>query len=131
MWEQRDEQLDHLPGHILLDLARNESASRAWRKAAVVIMLKKNFPQSAHPDLATLAAEIRAEEDAVREVEGVVEGAIEGELPEFATPSAFQLHATSSSVAMPSGGGVFAASVTTASLQGVEVVQNMDETNGE
>lgn len=81
MSETRD-QLKHLPGQILRDLARNESASREWRKAAVALMIEKGYPEVWHPDLLLLMAEVKAELEAKDEVAAVVEGAIEGELPQ-------------------------------------------------
>ena len=75
-----DNELAAMPGHILFDLARNECASREWRKAAAKLLLDKGFHQAAHPDLAFLVAEIRSERTAETEVEAVVEAAIEGEI---------------------------------------------------
>lgn len=104
MFDQREEQLGHFPAQILLDLARNEAASHEWRKAAVQLLLDKNYPQANHPDLAVLMLEIRSEGTAKDDVESVVESAIEGEIVNHGAPSA---------------------SVTTKSLQGDEVVNNI------
>jgi len=73
--------LDVLPAHILLDLARNESASYEWKKAAVRLMRKKGYDkQASHPELAWLVREIEKDEQAEQEVIAVVESAIEGDL---------------------------------------------------
>jgi|SRR5580693_654566 hypothetical protein len=78
MFDQRDAHLGHLPGEILRDMARNESAPKEWRKAAVQIMLDKKIPYTSHPDIAWLVQEIQAESEARDEVESIVETAIEG-----------------------------------------------------
>lgn len=100
MYEQREAHLGNLPPQILLDLARNEAATREWRKAAVQLLLDHNFPQAAHPDLATLVMEINNEHTAKHDVQAVVESAIEEELP-------------------------FAASVTTRSLVHDDIIDNV------
>lgn len=76
------QQLQHLPGQILRDLARNDSAQHSWRKAAVQLMLEKGYPEASHPDLVWLVQEVKAEMDVKQEVEAIVESAIEQELPE-------------------------------------------------
>lgn len=106
LFEQRDAHLGHLPEQILFDLARNEAASRDWRKAAVEIMLDKNFPKVNHPELAFFVQEIRQERAARQDVEAAVESAIEAPLPEASTPRA---------------------SVTTASLQQPDVIRNAEK----
>lgn len=100
MYEQREAHLGNLPPQILLDLARNEAATREWRKAAVQLLLDHNFSQAAHPDLATLVMEINNEHTAKHDVQAVVESAIEEELP-------------------------FAASVTTRSLVHDDIIDNV------
>ena len=82
LFAQRDTHLGGLPGHVLLDLARNESAPREWRKAAVELLLDKGFAQANHPELTAVVMEIRAERKAKEEVVAVVETAIETELPQ-------------------------------------------------
>jgi|SRR5581483_5334152 len=96
IYEQRHEQFGHLPQQVLLDLARNEGATREMRRAAVEIMMEKGFNVS-HPDLALLVLEIKSAQDAKQEVEAIAETAVEGELEAEQT-------------------GPFKASVTTASL---------------
>jgi hypothetical protein len=75
----RDRTLAQLPSSILFDLARNESASREWRKAAVELMLDKNLPHVGSIELALLVHEIQLERMAKKEVAAVVESAIEEE----------------------------------------------------
>lgn len=77
----QDSLLDSLPASILLDLARNESATPSWRKAATKFLIKKGYPQAQHPELRWLVHEIEEEERAEKEVVAVVEAAIEQELP--------------------------------------------------
>lgn len=84
-----------LPGDVLLSLARNESASREMRKAAVKLMLQNKFPQYKHPELSVFVFELQRENDAEVEVESIVESAIEAEIPgplkaSFTTASMFQ-----------------------------------------
>lgn len=92
MFEQRAEHIGHLPAQILLDLARNEAATREWRKAAVELLIDKGFPQANHPDLTGLVMEIRAERAAKQEVEAVVETAIEEEVAPFDDSNDNELH---------------------------------------
>ena len=75
-----NETLDPLPASILLDVARNESASYEWRKAAVRLMRKKGYKQAEHPELILFVREIEKDEQAEQEVIAVVESAIEGDL---------------------------------------------------
>lgn len=82
MNDRQTRELDPLPGHILLSLARNESASREWRKAAVELMLDKGYKEANHPDLNMILLEIQGERRARQEVEAVVESAAESELPD-------------------------------------------------
>jgi len=79
-YEQRKEQFDHLPGGILLDLAKNENAEWRWRKAAVEIMLDHKFPEANRSEISDLLREVLADRTAKSEVEDVVETAIEGPL---------------------------------------------------
>jgi len=74
--------LDPLPAHILFDIARNESATAEWRKAAVKLLRKKGYRQAQHPELVFIVRELEKEEQAEKEVIAVVESAIEEELPE-------------------------------------------------
>jgi hypothetical protein len=71
------DEIKNYPGHVLLDIARNGSASREWRKAAVEFLIDNKFPQVKHPELAAIVMEIQAEREARGEVEAVVESAIE------------------------------------------------------
>jgi hypothetical protein len=71
-----------LPAHILLDIARNPSQSREWRKAAVKLLVKNNYPQANHPELSSLVLDIKAERVAEDEVEAVVESAVESQISE-------------------------------------------------
>ena len=72
----------HLTGEVLRDLARNESASREMRKAAVEILMDKNHPFAGHPELRLYVLEIQAEREAKKEVEAQVEAQIEHAEPE-------------------------------------------------
>lgn len=81
LYDQRAEQIGHLPAQILLDLARNEAANRDWRKAAVQFLLDGKHPQAGHPELAGFVAEIQQEKTASNDVQAVVEAAIEDEFP--------------------------------------------------
>lgn len=76
-YEQRHEQLGHLPGDILLSIATNESAEPRWRKAAVELMLELKHPQVNKPEIAPLLAEVKKDRYAKDEVIDVVETAIE------------------------------------------------------
>lgn len=82
LWDQREAQFGHMPGHILRDLARNDSTPHMWRKAVVQIMLDKGYPEAGHPELAKFVDEIREEQSARDEVIAIVESAIEGPLPD-------------------------------------------------
>lgn len=75
--KQTKESISHLPGHILLDLARNESAPRAMRKAAVELLIANNFPQAKHPEVRLFLLEIEDENKARAEVQDIVETAAE------------------------------------------------------
>jgi hypothetical protein len=77
MYDQRDVHLGHLPGPILRDIARNDSAPREWRRAAVELMLDRKCPEVNHPDLAELLREVKAQREAKDEVQSIVESAIE------------------------------------------------------
>ncbi len=111
-FEQRDAHLGHLPGPILRDIARNDAAPREWRKAAIELMLEKNFPEVNHPDLRGLLQEVKSEREAKDEVQSIVESAIEGPLD--------QVFRSSGSENVPTG--PFQASFTTKSLNQDEVV---------
>lgn len=103
------EQIQEMPGQVLFSLARNESATPEFRKAATAILLDKGFPQAHHPDLVLIVLDIQKEREARHEVEAIVESAIEGEIPSAAV------------VPAPTP---FRASVTTASMQLDTIVQN-------
>src|ERR1700733_10949957 len=75
------EQIQHLPDHILLSVARNPSSSREFSKAAVKLLVDMKSRHVGHPDLQMLVAEIRRESEAQTEVEAIVESAIEQEIP--------------------------------------------------
>lgn len=74
------ELIAHLPGDILLALARNESAAREMRKAAVKLMMENEFFQYKHAELVSFVDEIKRETEAKDEVEAIVETAIESEI---------------------------------------------------
>jgi hypothetical protein len=95
------EQISHLPGEVLFSLARNESASLDFRKAAIQLMLEKDCRQVNAPELALLVSEVKRGQDAKLEVEAIVESAIEQEIP-----------------------GPFRASVTTKTMQQPDFIRN-------
>lgn len=76
------EQIAHLAESTLFDLARNESASVEFRRAAVGIMLDKGYKKAGHPELGLILAEIKKEREARGEVEAIVESAIESPIPQ-------------------------------------------------
>lgn len=91
MFSQDQTQLDqisHLPGDILLSLARNESVTKEMRKAAVRLMMQNGFPQYKHPELISFVIELELESAAHDEVEAIVETAIESQIPS-ATQASF------------------------------------------
>lgn len=132
LYEQREAHLGMLSGDALRDIARNESAPYRWRKAAVKMMLEKNFPQVKHPDLYLLVMDVKADQEAHSEVESVVESAIESQIPtlgkqvvdaakvEFHTkevPATLPAHSGSVLVVKPEEPKELKASVTTKTLQ--------------
>ena len=76
-----DLNLDGMPANILFDIARNPSASREYRKAAIRLMLKHGYQKTDHPDLFLVKQEVEAEMAAEQEVTDIVEQAIEEPLP--------------------------------------------------
>lgn len=58
-WEDRYEQLSGLGEEQLLSLARNESASVAFRSLAVEILLTKGSKAVNHPELGGFLAELQ------------------------------------------------------------------------
>lgn len=86
MFEQRYEHIGHLPGPILRDIARNESAPREWRKAAIELMLDKGCPEANHPDFLSLLLEVKSQREAKDEVQSIVESAIEAPLDDAPGP---------------------------------------------
>lgn len=66
-----------LTPEVLRDIARNDSASRSWKKAAIKFLMDRNHRFQHHPDLRELREEIIEEQEAEREVQAVVESAIE------------------------------------------------------
>lgn len=72
--------LQNLTPEVLRDIARNESATREWRKAATKFLLDRKHPFANHPDVRELLAEILKEREAEQEVKAIVESAIEAPL---------------------------------------------------
>lgn len=66
-----------LPPQVLFDLARNESATREWRKAAVALLMETGDRRASHPELRELRLEITAEKTAKEEVVHQIRAAIE------------------------------------------------------
>jgi hypothetical protein len=50
-WEDRWEQLGHLPEHTLYDLVRNQSAPTAFRTTAAEIMVMKGMSKANDPEV--------------------------------------------------------------------------------
>jgi len=72
------EDLAHQPEFVLLSIARNQSASPEYRKAAVEHLLEKGYTREAnHPDIDMLVAQVRREREAKDEVQSIVEAATE------------------------------------------------------
>lgn len=69
--------IGNLTPEVLRDIARNESAAREWRKAAVKFLLDRGHEYANHRDLSEILAEIKSEREAEDEVRAVVESAIE------------------------------------------------------
>lgn len=104
------EAVSHLSGEILFSLARNTSASKEYRKAAVELLIDRNHYQANDSELVWLKMEIEKERAAREEVQDVVETAIEAPITSVQTVQA------------PTG--ALQASVTTATLFEPEIVQN-------
>lgn len=66
-----------LTPEVLRDIARNEAASREWRKAAVKFLLTRGHIFVNHHDFSELLAEIKSEQEAELEVQAIVESATE------------------------------------------------------
>lgn len=81
----KDFVLPQLPPNILLDIARNESADRTWRKAATKLLLEGGHKEARNIELAWFVKEIEQEAAAEKEVVAVVEAAIEEEFPSRGT----------------------------------------------
>jgi hypothetical protein len=81
-WEKSEQTnaeitLGPLTSEVLRDIARNESSSRPWRKAAVKFLVKRSHPYQCHPDFRELLEEIKEEQEAEKEVQAIVESAVE------------------------------------------------------
>lgn len=75
------EDLDNQPEFVLLSIARNQSASPAYRKAAVEHLIEKGYEREVkHPDIEMLVAQVRQEHVAKDEVQAIVESAVEAPL---------------------------------------------------
>jgi hypothetical protein len=111
------EQIQHLPQEILLSLARNPSADRAFAKAAVKLLIQMKSRYADHPELALTAAEIRRESEAETEVEAIVESATEQEIPKSKQPATNYRYT-------PASDGALRASVTTKTMFQEPVIRN-------
>lgn len=69
--------LEPLTSEVLRDIARNDSAPRPWRKAAVKFLMARKHSYQNHPDFRELVEEIKDEESAEIEVKAIVESAVE------------------------------------------------------
>jgi hypothetical protein len=61
IWDDRFEHLQHLPPFVLLNLARNESATRDYRRFAVELLVNKKSELVKHPDVAPFLLELKVE----------------------------------------------------------------------
>lgn len=75
--EKIEDLVSKLPAQVLFDLARNESASKEYRKAAVRLLIDGGHRQAEHPELRELVLEIKAEKTAEHEVLEIAARAIE------------------------------------------------------
>ncbi len=75
----RDSVIGPMPEDTLLAVARNESASHDWRKAATKLLMQRGSRLAKHAELVWFVREIEKEELAEREVVAVVEAATEEE----------------------------------------------------
>ncbi len=80
--------LQDMTSEILRDLARNDSAPRDQRKAAVKLLLDSGHAYAHNPDLYFLVSEILKETAAVEEVKDIVTSAIEADVFEGHGPHA-------------------------------------------
>jgi pyruvoyl-dependent arginine decarboxylase (PvlArgDC) len=62
-----------LTNEVLRDIARNESNSKEWRKAAVKFLISRNHPYSNLGYLMSLRAEIEDEKKAENDIQDIVE----------------------------------------------------------
>jgi hypothetical protein len=65
LWDDRFEQLQHLPDNILFDMARNESAAHNFRLFAVELLVVRKSPRIKHPDIRGLVEELEIELDGI------------------------------------------------------------------
>lgn len=72
--------LNPLTAEVLRDIARNDSCSWEWRKAAVKLLIDRKHKYQNHSDLRELKEEIVSELVAEQEVQAAVESAIEESL---------------------------------------------------
>jgi hypothetical protein len=93
-----DAEIVNFPEFVLFDLARNESATKEWRRAAFILLLERKSKKAYYPELRELRFEIEAEQRAKQEVESLVESAVNDHRPE------------------PDSGGPFRTSVTTKTM---------------
>lgn len=70
--------LEPLTNEVLRDITRNESCSRAWRKAAVKFLIKRKYNYTPFfADVAEFLVELKEEQEAEKEVQAIVESAVE------------------------------------------------------
>jgi hypothetical protein len=130
LFAQRTDQLSHLTGPILRDLARNESAPIEWRKAAIELMLEKECVEVNHPDFASLLREVQQHEVAAQgkakeEVQSVIESALEQPLDPIIPPArvvALPIDPRIKFKPVPPERGPFQASVTTKTMTKDEAI---------
>ena len=93
------EHLKHLPGHILLALALNDSTPDRNRKAAVEIMVARGDAQAKDPSISYLLKEVLADAAAHNEVVDAVETAIEAQIEIPVTPKSLVAGVTTKTLA--------------------------------
>lgn len=64
-WLDAASSLQSFPDHVLLDIARNDSAEHRYRKLAVQVLIDKKSPRVKHPDIQHLVRELEVELDGI------------------------------------------------------------------
>ena len=122
-WEDRYEQLGHLPEFALYSLATNEAASLKYRRTALEIMVQKGYKSAENPIFRGLGLEF----EHIEVPEPFVEAGLTAEYPEI-TDRVSNVEGDllpSFNGNLPYGTGSLKASVTTATMFGQpDVIEN-------